>query len=211
MTTLELREKIAETVRDFHRRGWSPATSTNYSFRDTDGTIWVSRSGIDKSQFSHDDFITVDVEGVATGEFEGIRPSAETLIHCVLYELFPDTKVILHSHSVYPVVLSAFLPKEFVFEGYEVQKGFEGQTTHEKRLSIPIFENTQDMLAFRNTLRHHAHELLNHSFIMRKHGVYAWGRDLFEAKRHIETLEYLAQCEWLLKAEKINTFKTDIT
>ena len=200
MTTPELKEQIAETIRDYNQKGWSPATSTNYSFMDADGLIWVSRSGIDKSKFCADDFMTVDSEGVAIGEFEGIRPSAETLIHCALYELFPETKVILHSHSVYPVLLSALADKEVVFEGYEVQKGFEGQTTHEKMVRIPVFNNTQDMVAFRNTLRHHAQEILHHSFIMRKHGTYAWGRNLFEAKRHLESLEYLCQCNWMLKS-----------
>jgi methylthioribulose-1-phosphate dehydratase len=200
MTTPELKEQIAETIRDYNQKAWSPATSTNYSFMDADGLIWVSRSGIDKSKFCADDFMTVDSEGVAIGEFEGIRPSAETLIHCALYELFPETKVILHSHSVYPVLLSALADKEVIFEGYEVQKGFEGQTTHEKMIRIPVFNNTQDMVAFRNTLRHHAHEILHHSFIMRKHGTYAWGRNLFEAKRHLESLEYLCQCNWMLKS-----------
>lgn len=200
MSTQQLKEQLAETIRHYNAKGWSPATSTNYSFKDENGMIWVSRSGIDKSQFHADDFITVNLEGRAIGEFEGIRPSAETLIHCVLYDLFPETQVVLHSHSVYPVLLSSVHAEQITFEGYEVQKGFEGETTHDSAVNIPIFENMQDMSAFSEILVNAKDKLVHPAFIMRKHGTYAWGKNLFEAKRHLETLEYLCQCEWMLTA-----------
>lgn len=191
-----LKEQIAETIRNYHQRGWSPATSTNYSFLDENNTIWVSRSGVDKSQFSSEDFITVDKNGSATGKYAGVKPSAETLIHCMLYELFPETKVILHSHSVFPVLMSEMYQNEVLFEGYEVQKGFAGETTHEATVRIPIFDNTQDMIDFAHTLRSNKHVIQHHSFIMRRHGTYAWGTSLFEAKRHLETLEYLSEVHY---------------
>lgn len=193
MSSNELKKQIAETIRIYHSRGWSPATSTNYSFKDEFNTIWVSRSGIDKSQFSEDDFITVNSDGIATGEFASLKPSAETLIHCVLYDLFPETKVILHSHSVYPVIISALNASQVTFEGFEIQKGFAGQTSHNTSVSIPIFDNTQDMYELKGVLINAESQLKHHSFILRKHGTYAWGRNLFEAKRHLETLEYLCE------------------
>jgi methylthioribulose-1-phosphate dehydratase len=30
-----------------------------------------------------------------------------------------------------------------------------------------------------------------HGFLIRRHGLYTWGQDLAEAKRHLETLEFL--------------------
>lgn len=198
MQNAELKEQIAETIRLYNDKGWSPATSTNYSFKDDQGIIWVSRSGVDKSKFTSSDFITVNNEGIPTGDFIGVKPSAETLIHCVLYELFPETKVILHSHSVYPVLISAVQSARVTFKGYEVQKGFEGQTTHEAIVQIPIFDNTQNMNDFAAVMKENEVLLAHYAFIIRKHGTYAWGRNLFEAKRHLETLEYLCQCEWML-------------
>ncbi len=194
-----LKEEMAATIRTYNGKGWSPATSTNYSFRDFSdlSLIYVSRSGVDKSQFSSDDFIQVDLSGKSLSP--EIIPSAETLIHCTLYELFPSTGVILHSHSVYPVLISSKKSNKIEFEGYEIQKGFAGQTTHESTLEIPIFENTQDMIFFSEVLKSNHETLTNHCFIMKKHGTYAWGENLFEAKRHLETLEYLCQCEWMLK------------
>lgn len=193
------KELLAETIRHYNLKGWSPATATNYSFKDTGGTIWVSRSGVDKSHFSASDFITVDANGTATGEFSHMKPSAETLIHCVIYALFPETKVILHSHSIYPILISAVLGPQISFEGYEIQKGFDGQTTHENYIDIPIFENTQDMQKFKEVMTEEAKRIQQHAFIIRKHGTYAWGKNILEAKRHLETLDYLCQCEWMLK------------
>lgn len=200
MSELEnLKQDIASTIRNYNTKGWSPATSTNYSFKiNKENCIYVSRSGVDKSEFKSSDFITVNHNGETIYDSIGIKPSAETLIHCVLYEMFPDTKVILHSHSIYPVLISSFNQNEIIFNGYEIQKGFEGQTTHEEFVSIPIFDNTQDMIDFSKTLKQNQNRILSHSFIMRKHGIYAWGKNLFEAKRHLETLEYLCQCEYMI-------------
>lgn len=202
MNLKEQKRKMAETIRSYNLKGWSPATSTNYSFRDLDQNIWVSRSGVDKSEFNEDDFITVNSQGVPTGEFVQVKPSAETLIHCIIYDLFPDTKVVLHSHSVHPVVLSMREDKSVKFEGFEVQKGFAGCTSHEESISIPVFNNSQDMTEFAEWMKERKDDLIRHCFIIRGHGTYAWGTDLFEAKRHLESLEYLCHCKLLEQSTK---------
>jgi methylthioribulose-1-phosphate dehydratase len=196
-----MKEQLAAAIRAWHVKGWSPATSTNYSFRieGAPQTIYVSRSGIDKSQFSADDFMEVDLNGLPMAGFETIRPSAETLIHCTLYTLFPEMQCIVHSHSVYSVLHSSVRENEVVLEGYEVLKGYEGITTHETRVACPVFDNTQDMIAFGKTLTAEKSRLTIPAFIMRKHGTYAWGKNLFDAKRHLETTEYLLEVEWKLR------------
>lgn len=201
MEAKELKQQLAETIRSYHQKGWSPATSTNYSFRTADNLncIYVSRSGIDKSQFTEDDFIAVDFSGNPLPEYAGVKPSAETLIHCSLYQIFPETMCILHSHSVYSVLHSALQTKEVTLEGYEVLKGYEGIATHETTVDLPIFDNTQNMVEFSEELFATKTRLEVPAFIMRKHGTYAWGNSLFEAKRHLETTEYLLEVEWKLR------------
>lgn len=193
-----MKQHMAETIRSYHQKGWSPATSTNYSFRENTASteIFVSRSGIDKSQFQADDFMCVDFDGKPTPAFEGIKPSAETLIHCVLYDLFPETRVILHSHSVYSVLMSQKFPTAIEFSGYEIQKGFGGQTTHDASVQIPVIPNSQDMVEFSEWMKVRKADFLNHCFVIQNHGSYAWGNSLFEAKRHLETLEYLLEVSW---------------
>ncbi len=175
-----LRLELSQTIKNYHAKGWSPATSTNYSFKENNN-IFVSRSGIDKSLFTEDDFIVVDENGNTTSEFQNIKPSAETLIHCVLYGLFSDATVVLHSHSIYSVLNSQKYTDLIHFKGYEIQKGFEGQTTHENTVSIPIVENSQNMNEITQWMKNNQNLLGNHCFIIRNHGTYAWGKNLFEA------------------------------
>lgn len=198
---MELKEQFSTEIRRFHEKGWSPATSTNYSFREENnqGIIHVSRSGIDKSTFTANDFMDVDLSGKPVTPYESVRPSAETGIHCALYELFPEAMCIVHSHSVYSVLHSAVQDKEISFSGYEVLKGFEGINTHETEVFCPIFDNSQDIAAFCEILKAEKERLTIPAFIMRKHGTYAWGKSLFEAKRHLETIEYLLEVEWRLR------------
>jgi methylthioribulose-1-phosphate dehydratase len=194
----DLKNQLADVIRRYHQKGWSPATSTNYSFR-TDANpnvIVVSKSGIDKSAFSAADFMEVDLSGNELPAYEGIRPSAETLIHCKLYQLFPEMRCIVHSHSVYSVLQSMKKKDAVELSGYEVLKGFEGIKTHEITVQLPIFDNTQDMPAFATVLEQEKARLTVPAFIMRQHGTYAWGRNLFEAKRHLETAEYLFEVDW---------------
>jgi len=95
-------------------------------------------------------------------------------------------------------LMSVIHKNELKFEGYEVQKGFDKQTTHEGIIRIPILENNQDMNFFKNELNYLKEAIQNQCFVIRKHGTYAWGKNLFEAKRHLETLDYLCECEWNL-------------
>lgn len=188
-----MKAELVQTIRQYNQKGWSPATSTNYSFRDEQG-IWVTRSGIDKSQITEDDFILVNAESIPLGKYSSIKPSAETQIHCDLYKLFPETKVILHSHGKYPVLCTQKNRDFMEFSGFEIQKGFKGQFTHEQKVNIPIFENSQEMSFFSEQLSKRKLELENSCFIIKQHGTYAWGDNLFEAKRHLETLDYLCEC-----------------
>ncbi len=191
---MKMKEKLAETIRWYHQKGWSPATSTNYSFVE-DGQIWVSRSGVDKSNFNATDFIPIDENGMVQAPYQDIKPSDETMIHVLIYRLFPEAKVILHSHSKNPVLISMRHDHVFSVENYELQKGFSGVKTHACKLQIPIFENAQDMTYFEQWIPKRKQEIQQHCFLIRQHGTYAWGENLFAAKRHLETLDYLCECE----------------
>jgi methylthioribulose-1-phosphate dehydratase len=191
-------KELIETIKVYNLKGWSPATSTNYSFIDENKQMWISRSGIDKRLISENDFIPIDINGHVIGGELAFNPSAETLIHTSIYKLFPEANVILHSHGLYPVLLSSINKNYFEFEGIELQKGFDGVDSHLLTVKIPIFENSQDMFFFEKQLFSRKSELIHHCFVISKHGIYAWGNNLFEAKRHLETLDYLCQFEWFL-------------
>jgi methylthioribulose-1-phosphate dehydratase len=195
--------------REFHGRGWSLGTSSNYSVvasRDPLELV-VTASGKDKSALSRDDFVRVDAAGrVIDGSDR--RSSAETLLHCTIAELVPSVGAVLHTHSPWGTILSgADLPPgqpvgSLRIAGYEMLKGLEGITSHETHEDVPIFANTQDMreLSARITDRFSGLDFAApgrpplHGFLIARHGLYTWGRDLAEARRHIEIFEFLFEC-----------------
>ena len=191
-------KELIQTISTYHAWGWSPATSTNYSFIDETCKLWITKSGIDKSIITNKDFISIDLDNnILSKNFKG-STSAETLIHCTIYKLFPETKVILHSHGLYPNLLSSQSKNELIFNGHEIQKGFQGEISHLNNVKIPIIENNQEMIFFEKELHLRKSELLYSCFVIRNHGTYAWGRNILEAKRHLETLDYLCKYEWNL-------------
>jgi methylthioribulose-1-phosphate dehydratase len=190
------RAALREIGRMFHQRGWSLATSSNYSV--VVGAdplrLLLTASGKHKGELTEHDFVMVDERGAAV-EPDSPKPSAETLLHCVLAKL-PGVGSILHTHSVWGTVLSDVhhASGKLVIEGYEMLKGLEGIKTHEHRLEIPIFENTQDIPALANELNDRltdASATITHAFLIRRHGLYTWGRTVDEARRHVEALEFL--------------------
>jgi methylthioribulose-1-phosphate dehydratase len=137
----------------------------------------------------------VDAKGSA---LENKKPSAETGLHTLVYELFPQVNAVLHVHSVPVVTLTRHLPAatELVLRDYEMLKAFPGITTHQAVVGIPIFANSQDIPALAQQVRDRLHtEMPPPAYLIRGHGAYAWGKDMEEAERVIEALEHLLACE----------------
>ncbi len=206
---IDVIDQLRAIGREFHGRGWSLGTSSNYSVvvsRDP-LELLVTVSGKDKSALGRDDFVHVDSEGlVADGS--GRRSSAETLLHCTIAELVPSVGAVLHTHSSWGTILSKDnLPAGDTvgvlrIAGYEMLKGLDGITTHDTHEDVPIFANTQDMRELSARIRKEfagldfgaAGRPPVHGFLISRHGLYTWGRDLAEARRHIEIYEFLFEC-----------------
>ena len=187
--------------REFHARGWSLGTSSNYSVvlgRDP-LELLVTASGKDKSALGRDDFVRVDASGRPATP--GRKSSAETLLHCLLAEMIPWVGAVLHTHSVWGTMLSgADLARGSVrIEGYEMLKGLEGIGTHETCAEVPVFANSQDMHELADRIRGRlggfdwsdpARQPC-HGFLLARHGLYTWGRTLADARRQVEIFEFL--------------------
>ncbi|MFP1744139.1 methylthioribulose 1-phosphate dehydratase [Lonsdalea quercina] len=176
-------------------KGWCPATGGNMSVRLDEARSLITASGKDKGNLKPDDFLQVDI---ATNHVPcGRTPSAETGLHTLLYRLDARIGAVLHTHSVNATVLSRVEKSDaLILEGYEMQKSLSGQRSHLDRVTLPIFDNDQDIpaLAERVAARHGATPL-RYGFLVRGHGLYCWGESVQEARRHLEGLEFLFQCE----------------
>ena len=193
MTLEQATRDIIAAGQRLDAQGLAPATAGNYSVRLSANEIAITVSGHHKGRMDESAIMRVDMNGKA---LENKKPSAETLLHTHIYQRYPNVNAILHTHSVAGVALTRFLPhkNELVLEGYELLKAFPGITTHETKIDLPVFNNTQDMEAL-NTEVDKKLKDDTHGYLIRDHGIYVWGRDMAEAERVAEALEHLLQCE----------------
>ena len=191
----DLAALLSEIGRSFYARGWVLGTSGNFSSVVSLDPLRlaITSSSVDKSMLTSDQILQIDADGKVV---EGVgRPSAEALLHLMVVRV-RGARAVLHTHSVWSNILSDAYARDggLKIESFEMLKGLEGVHTHEHREWLPIIENSQDMVA----LAHSIEQRLNdhpdsHGFLLRRHGLYTWGRDLAEAKRHVEILEFLLE------------------
>jgi methylthioribulose-1-phosphate dehydratase len=178
-------------------RGLAPATAGNYSMRLEDGSIAITVSGAHKGRLTRDQIMRVAPDGTA---LDGKKPSAETLLHCLIYEIDRQAAAVLHTHSIAGTVLSRALAGRpaILLEGYELLKIFPGTDTHEASIALPLVDNSQDMPALAARLRPllEAQQPLVPGFYIGGHGLYAWGPTMDQAEYLTEASEFLLSCAW---------------
>jgi methylthioribulose-1-phosphate dehydratase len=186
---------LADVGRSFYQRGWVFGTSGNFSAVTSRQPLRlaITPTGLDKGALDPASFLEID-ETARVVRGKG-KPSAETGLHLAIVRT-RGAGAVLHTHSLWSTLLSdVFAPAEAVpLEGFEMLKGLRGVHTHEHREILPIFENCQDIaqLAQRVDARLRDDPAV-HGFLIRRHGMYTWGQDLAEAKRHAEVLEFLLE------------------
>jgi methylthioribulose-1-phosphate dehydratase len=197
--------RLSEIGREFCGRGWALGTSGNFSavISKTPLRMAITATGIDKSHLNPNEILEVNAGGRArNGSDESSNASAarasasaETLLHVTIART-RGAGAVLHTHSIWGTILSAEFAAQggIAIEGYEMLKGLAGVRTHEHREWLPILPNRQDMAglakAIGHSLRQHP---AAHGFLLEGHGLYSWGRDLEEARRHVEILEFLLE------------------
>jgi len=137
-------------------------------------------------------FVHIGANG-ATVEGSG-RPSAETALHLLLANM-KHAGAVLHTHSVWSVIVSdRYADTGLWIEGYEMLKGLKGVKSHRHREWLPIIENDQDMTRLAGVVEATLSQYpAVHGFLLRRHGLYTWGENLEQAKRHLEILEFLLE------------------
>ena len=187
--------EIIANTRELSALGWTPATSSNFSMRMDDRHAAVTVSGRDKGKLTVADIMVVDFDGHAVGTDQ--RPSAETVLHTQLYRRLPEVGCVLHTHSLAQTLASRLYSGSghVRFEEYELIKAFRGQDTHRTIMDVPVLANNQHI----PTLAAQVDVLLDKGpvwgYLIEGHGMYAWGRDMAEARRHLEAFEFLLNCE----------------
>jgi methylthioribulose-1-phosphate dehydratase len=206
---LEDKQRVFAELRDIKTnlaaRGWFPGTSGNLSVRlgDFDPNQFafaITASGKDKSLQTPEDFLLVNGQGKPI-EPTSLKPSAETIIHCEIYRL-TGCGAIFHVHTVFNNLVSELFWERgsIPVQGVELIKAFN-IWEEEASINIPILPNYTDISRIASLVEG---SLISDipGIVLRKHGIYAWGANAFEAKRHLEAFEFLF--EYAVRWEQLN-------
>jgi methylthioribulose-1-phosphate dehydratase len=205
--------ELADVKDELAAKDWFPGTSGNVSIKVTDSplTFYVSASGKDKTKRTPEDFLLVDQDGVAVEE-TSLKASAETGIHCEVYRL-TDAGCCLHVHTVDNNLISELYGDKgkVTFQDQELIKAF-GIWEEGGRITVPIVKNHADLKKLSEAVA----EVITSetkAVLIRNHGITVWGKNAFEAKKHLEAFEFLFSYQIKLqslallnKKHKLNSF-----
>jgi methylthioribulose-1-phosphate dehydratase len=182
---------IVELCRQFYGMGWATGTGGGISIR-LDGRVYMAPSGVQKERIAEEDIYVMDERGevLVAPTRPGLKPSECAPLFYNAFRL-RDAGAVIHSHGIFAVL--ATLLSEDVFECTELEmiKGIEGRGYYD-RLVVPIIENTahERDLAERMADAMQAFPEAT-AVLVRRHGVYVWGRDWAHAKTQAECYHYL--------------------
>ena len=190
-----IREQLTKTIAKLHRRRWCDGTGGNFSVvvQKDPVLLLMAPSGVDKGSLQPEQLLVVN-------EFQEVldgagKASAETRLHLAIIHK-TGAGAVLHTHSVTGTVLSRRHVKEgqIRLEDLEMLKGLDGIHSHDAHVDLPVVRNNQDM----ELLAEEFHQQIQHlpqGILVEGHGLYAWGKDLQQAERHVEIIEFLLEVQ----------------
>lgn len=188
------RSLIVDLCRQFYAQGWVSGTGGGVSIREGE-RIYVAPSGVQKERLAEEDLYVLDLDGatVSGPATSGLSPSACTPLFLHAYQL-RDAGAVIHSHAM-SALLATLLhpdhPETFECTELEMIKGIAGHGYHD-RLVVPIIENTAHECDLADSMADAIRAYPRTSAVLvRRHGVYVWGKDWAQAKTQAECYHYL--------------------
>jgi methylthioribulose-1-phosphate dehydratase len=188
---------LCEFLRLFYQNGWVSGTGGGICAVGQEGDVLMAPTGVHKERVLPHDLFSVNPSSGDIIRFpknRSLRLSECSPIFCALIKS-RNAGSVMHSHAL-SAVLAADLAVEnahLVIQRFEMLKGIKGVHNHDKH-AIPVIYNTSQ----ESELLQHIHDILKnetyqHSFaiLVRDHGAYIWGEDIWEAKRHAEVYHFL--------------------
>ncbi|HEU4965434.1 MAG TPA: methylthioribulose 1-phosphate dehydratase [Bacilli bacterium] len=205
---IRIAQQLVDVSQNFAAKGWFPATSGNLSIKlSHDPLIFgVTASGRDKENLQPSDILFVD-GGSKAVEPTLLKPSAETLVHAEVYQkIGGGAGSVLHVHTLYNNLISEIYAQEgkLTLSGMELIKGLN-IWEEDAVIEVPIVENFADIPKLAEEIGKRLDPRVP-GVLIRNHGIYAWGEDVFAAKRHVQAFEFMFQYHflWLTYKQQVN-------
>lgn len=184
-------ELVCELGRLFYDLGWASGTGGGICIREGEHIV-IAPSGVQKERMRVEQMFTVALDGsvVTRPADPALRPS-----ECTSLFLKPirmrGAGAVIHSHSLHAVMVTLLFDRELAISHLEMIKGIEGMA-YGDRLVVPIIDNTARECDLADSLEAAIQAYpQTHAVLVRRHGVYVWGRDWVQAKTHAECYDYL--------------------
>lgn len=191
------RELVSEFLSLFYEKGWVAGTGGGICASLTKDLFLMAPTGVHKERVAPADLFVVDrKEGliIRPPKNNALRLSECSTIFCKLINKRGAGSV-MHSHAL-SAVLAADLAGEndhVVFHGLEMLKGIRGLTNADRH-AVPVIQNTArepELLKEIGAQIDQPHFEKSHCILVRDHGAYIWGADIWETKRHAEVYHFL--------------------
>lgn len=185
----QIREEICEIGRRIYENGMVAANDGNISVRLNEHEIICTPTGISKGYMTPECLCKIDEAGNVIEAEGGYRPSSETKMHLMVYQMRDDVKAVVHAHPAYATT--------YAVGGQALNKAIISESIVSLGC-VPLAEyglpSTQEIPdAIKAFLPYFDCMLLEH------HGVLTYGTSLTESYYRMESVELYARLMYQTK------------
>lgn len=190
-------ELLCQMLRLFYDKGWVAGTGGGICTVNGPKSVLMAPTGVHKETVRPADLFVVDRRSGAV-----VRPPKNrflTVSEC--QPIFTTIMArrgagsVMHSHALSAVLAAdrAGHQNHLLVEGLEMLKGIRGVSNQSKH-AVPVIYNTsreRDLLNEIHGVLENPQFEAAFCILVRDHGAYIWGEDLWETKRHAEVYHFL--------------------
>jgi methylthioribulose-1-phosphate dehydratase len=184
---------VVELCKHFYSQGWVSGTGGGISIR-KDGRVYMAPSGVQKERIREEDLYELDESAaiLKSPATPGLSPSACSPLFFNAFRL-RNAGAVIHSHALEAMLVTTLHGETFECTELEMIKGISGHGYFDT-LVVPIIENTAHECDLADSMARAIDAYpRTHAVLVRRHGVYIWGKDWVSAKTHAECYHYLFQ------------------
>jgi methylthioribulose-1-phosphate dehydratase len=182
-------------LRLFYDKGWVSGTGGGICGLESHGRLLVAPTGVHKERVQPQDLFVVRPETGDVIERPADTSSRPSECLNVFREVIArrGAGAVVHTHSLEAVLAGDVGQEALAIERFEMLKGIRGVSYADEHL-VPVIDNT----AHESELVDQVRDVLSNEWfdatfaiLVRDHGAYIWGEDVWEAKRHAEVYHWL--------------------
>ncbi|MBI3811737.1 MAG: methylthioribulose 1-phosphate dehydratase [Nitrospirae bacterium] len=190
-------ELLCRLLRLFYDKDWVSGTGGGICAAKDSKTVLMAPTGVHKEEVKPSDLFIVDRSSgaiVRPPKNRALTVSECNPIFCTIMNRRGAGSV-MHSHALSSVLAADLAGKhdDLIIEGLEMLKGVRGVSNQAKH-AVPVIQNTpreRELLDQIRLMLENSAYAESFCILVRNHGAYIWGEDLWEAKRHAEIYHFL--------------------